>query len=99
MLAEIVRFGNLLKDKWLDSEIIVLNKIHDFDDEVFWSKKNLVFIVDWKSLDYEAYLNDKYFVKNIKIIMPKYENISTILDEYILESVWFNAEAWLEILF
>ena len=93
MLAEIVRFWNLLKENWLSSEIIVLNKIHDFDDEIFWSKKNLVFVIDWKSLDYEKYLYDKCSTKNLKIIAPKYENISTILDEYILESAWFNAES------
>ena len=93
MLAEIVRFWNLLKENWLSSEIIVLNKIHDFDDEIFWSKKILVFVIDWKSLDYEKYLYDKCSTKNLKIIAPKYETISTILDEYILESAWFNAES------
>ena len=96
MLAEIVRFGNLLKENWFDSEIIVLNKLHDFGDDIFCSSNNLVFVVDWKSLDYENYLNDKYSVKKLKIIAPKYENISTVLDEYILESAWFNAEVLLE---
>ena len=92
ILAEVVRFWNLLRENWLHSEIFVLNKLHDFDIEVFCNK-DIVFIVDWKSLDYESYLNGKYSSKNLKIITPKYENISTILDEYILESAWFNAES------
>lgn len=99
MLAEIVRFGNLLQENWLNSEIIVLNKIHDFDENLFWNNKNLIFIVDWKSLWYESYLRDKISVENIRIVTPKYENLSTILDEYILESAEFNAESLFNILF
>lgn len=99
MFAEIVRFWNLLNEKWLNADIFVLNKIHDFDDEIIWNKNNLVFIVDWKSLNYENFLKDEIPVKNFKIISPKYWNISTILDEYILESAGFNAEAFLENLF
>ena len=91
MLAEIVRFWNLLSDSWLDSEIIVLNKLHDFDGSKIWNNRNLVFIVDWKSLDYENFIKDKFW-SNLKIIVPKYENLSTILDEYILESAEFAAE-------
>jgi len=93
MLAEIVRFGNLLKENWLSAEIIVLNKLHDLNFDEMWINRNFVFIVDWKSLCYENYLNDRCSAKNLKIISPKYENISTILDEYILESAWFNAES------
>jgi len=99
MLAEIVRFWNLLKENWLDSEIIVLNKLHDFDVENLWANRNFVFIVDWKSLGYENFVKDKISAKNLRIITPNYENISTILDEYILESAWFNAEALLKALF
>lgn len=91
MLAEVVRFGNLLSESWLDSEIIVLNKLHDFDSSKIWNNRNLVFIVDWKSLDYENFVKDKFWT-NIKIIVPEYENLSTILDEYILESAEFAAE-------
>lgn len=91
MLAEVVRFWNLLKENWLNSEIIVLNKLHDFDNEVFWDK-NFVFIVDWKSLGYESFVKDSFW-SNLKVIVPKYENVSTILDEYILESAWFDAES------
>lgn len=92
MLAEIVRFGNLLRENWLDSEIIVLNKLHDFDNTKFWNNRNLVFIVDWKSLDYENFVKKSLWFKNLKIITPRYENVSTILDEYILESAEFVAE-------
>ena len=99
MLAEIVRFGNLLKENWLDSEIIVLNKLHDLNFDEIWSNRNFVFIIDWKSLGYDIYLNDRYSDKNLKIITPKYENISTIFDEYIFESAWFNAEALLKAVF
>lgn len=90
MLAEIVRFWNLLRESWLDSEIIILNKLHDFDNSKIWNNRNLVFIVDWKSLDYENFVKDKFWA-NMKIIVPKYENLSTILDEYILESAEFAA--------
>jgi hypothetical protein len=31
-------------------------------------------------------VKDKISAKNLRIITPNYENISTILDEYILES-------------
>ncbi len=92
MLAEIVRFWNLLRENWLDSEIIVLNKLHDFDNTKFWNNRNLVFIVDWKSLDYENFVKKSLWFKNLKIITPRYENVSTILDEYILESAEFVAE-------
>lgn len=91
MLAEVVRFGNLLSESWLDSEIIVLNKLHDFDSSKIWNNRNLVFIVDWKSLDYGNFVKDSFWT-NVKIIVPKYENLSTILDEYILESAEFAAE-------
>ena len=91
MLAEIIRFWNLLTENWLNSEIIVLNKLHDFDNSKILNNGNLVFIVDWKSLDYENFVNDKFWT-NMKIITPKYENLSTILDEYILESAEFAAE-------
>lgn len=93
MLAEIVRFWNLLKENWLNSEIIVLNKLHWYDGTKIWSNRNLVFIVDWKHLDYENYLKDNCFAKNLKVITPKYDNISTVFDEYILESAWFNADS------
>ena len=91
MLAEIVRFGNLLKENWLNSEIIVLNKLHDFDNSIISNNKNYFFVVDWKSLDYENFVKDNFW-SNLKVIVPKYENISTVLDEYILESAEFTAE-------
>jgi len=90
MLAEIVRFGNLLKENWLNSEIIVLNKLHDFDTEKIWKHRNLIFVIDWKSLDFVGFLKDSFW-DNLKVVMPKYENVSTILDEYILESAEFTA--------
>jgi len=95
MLAEIVRFGNLLKENWLNSEIIVLNKLYDFDNSNIWNNRNLVFVVDWKSLGYESFLKDKFW-NDLKLIVPKYENISTTFDEYILESAEFAAENLLD---
>lgn len=94
MMSEVVRFGNLLKENWLNSEIIVLNKLHDFDNLKIWKNNNYVFIVDWKSLDYERFVKDKFW-NNLKVIVPKYENLSTVLDEYILESAEFAAENFL----
>ena len=68
MLAEIVRFWNLLKDNWLNSEIIVLNKLHDLDDEKFLENRNFVFIVDWKNFGYDEFLKDKLWFENLKLI-------------------------------
>ena len=91
MLAEIVRLWNILSENWLNSEIIVLNKLHDFDNSKIWNNRNIVFVVDWKSLDYENFVKDSFW-SNLKVILPKYEKLSTILDEYILESAEFAAE-------
>lgn len=91
MLSEIVRFWNLLKENWLNSEIIILNKLHGFDTEKIKRYRNLIFVVDWKSLDFVNFLKDSFW-DNLKVVMPKYGNVSTILDEYILESAEFTAE-------
>lgn len=91
MLAEIVRFGNILKENWLNSEIVVLNKLHDFDSLGLWNDKNLVFVVDGKPLGYWDFVKACLW-NNLKLIVPNYENISTVLDEYILESAEFDAE-------
>lgn len=91
MLSEIVRLWNILSESWLNSEIIVLNKLHDFNNSKIWNNRNLVFIVDWKSLDYVGFVKSNFWA-NSKVIIPNYESVSTILDEYILESAEFAAE-------
>lgn len=90
-LAEVVRLGNLLSEKWLPIKIFVLNKLN-FD--FVWDLKNennLIFILDHFNFDwYEKYVKSVLAWKNINFIYPKYENLSTILDDYKLEELEFD---------
>lgn len=92
MLAEIVRFWNLLQEKWLSTQIFVLNKLDELELSEFWNRKSIVFVFDWNNFGYEEFVKGKLWIENLKFIMPKYGDVSTVIDEYILESAEISAE-------
>ncbi len=99
MLPEIVRTVNILNEAGLFVEVMVLNKLNfDLDNEMkekFAHNKNMIFILDLlKSKKHEQLVKDKLEDINIKFLYPKYNNLSTVFDEYKAEETKFDA-IWL----
>lgn len=92
MLPEIVRLGHLLNENWNFMDIFVLNKLNfTFDKELF-KNKNILFVLDiYNQKGYENYLKQMFVWFNIKFIYPKYDNLKTVMDEYKLENLAFDA--------
>jgi len=99
MLPEIVRTVNILNDDGLFVDVFVLNKLNfDLDKKIkekLSNTKNLVFISDlFNSDNYEKWIKTKIKGVNLKFVYPKYENLSTVLNEYKAEETKFDA-LWL----
>jgi len=96
MLPEIVRTVNILNDDGLFVDVFVLNKLNfDLDKKIkekLSNTKNLVFISDlFNSDNYEKWIKTKIKGVNLKFVYPKYENLSTVLNEYKAEETKFDA--------
>ena len=93
MLIESIRLANLLKEDGLEFQIFILNRLDKLESSTFWNIKNLVFIFDGLNFKYEDLIRKVFWNKNLKFITPKYNKLSTILDDYIMENLEFDAKS------
>ncbi len=93
MLIESIRLANLLQEDGLEFQIFILNRLDKLESSTFWNIKNLVFIFDGLNFKYEDLIKKVFWNKNLKFITPKYNKLSTILDDYIMENLEFDAKS------
>jgi len=93
MLIESIRLANLLQEDELEFQIFILNRLDKLESSTFWNIKNLVFIFDGLNFKYEDLIKKVFWNKNLKFITPKYNKLSTILDDYIMENLEFDAKS------
>jgi len=93
MLIEVLRLGELLQADGLEFQIFILNRLDKLESSTFWNIKNLIFIFDGLNFKYEYLIRKVFWDKNLKFITPKYNKLSTILDDYIMENLEFDAQS------
>lgn len=93
MLIEVLRLGELLQADGLEFQIFILNRLDKLESSTFWNIKNLIFIFDGLNFKYEYLIKKVFWDKNLKFITPKYNKLSTILDDYIMENLEFDAQS------
>ncbi|HOG15335.1 MAG TPA: hypothetical protein PK674_01990 [Candidatus Absconditabacterales bacterium] len=93
MLIEVLRLGELLQADGLEFQIFILNRLDKLESSTFGNIKNLIFIFDGLNFKYEYLIKKVFGDKNLKFITPKYNKLSTILDDYIMENLEFDAQS------
>gem|GEM_PF-5905282 len=69
-----------------------MNKLNFEVNEYLLKNKNIIFVVDLiVSNLYEKWVRDNVKLSNIMFIYPKYDNLTTVLDEYAHEETNFDA--------
>ena len=81
MLIEVLRLGELLQADGLEFQIFILNRLDKLESSTFWNIKNLIFIFDGLNFKYEYLIKKVFWDKNLKFITPKYNKLSTILED------------------
>ena len=104
--STVLQLGDLLNEKEKHMDIFVLSKLTaEFTEEIISSlkiTKKLIWISDFKSTSSFTLKMEKYLqslgMKDIKILYftPKYENLTTIFDEFSAEQAEFDAEGLLK---
>ncbi|HRU50330.1 MAG TPA: hypothetical protein P5155_02390, partial [Candidatus Absconditabacterales bacterium] len=82
-----------LQEDGLEFQIFILNRLDKLESSTFGNIKNLVFIFDGLNFKYEDLIRKVFGNKNLKFITPKYNKLSTILDDYIMENLEFDAKS------
>jgi hypothetical protein len=92
MMPEIIRTTHLLNENWIFVDLVILNKLNFEVNEYLLKNKNIIFVIDLLNANnYEKLTKEKINWSNIFFIYPKYDNLKTILDEYLCEESYFDA--------
>jgi len=92
MFTEVIRLWNFLDEQWIHVKIKILNKLNLDNTNPLNHDENIVFILDILNYEwYENFLKNKLSWKNLNFIYPSYHRLSTILDEYKMEEMEFEA--------
>ncbi|HRX64036.1 MAG TPA: hypothetical protein P5060_02935 [Candidatus Absconditabacterales bacterium] len=95
MLSESIRLTNLLNEKGLTVNIMILNKLN-FDLLDIEGEKIIFAIDQLNGKRYEDFVKSRLKGKNIKFLYPEYDSITTVFDEYQLEEAKFDAKGLFE---